>query len=211
MKVRNIIWDWNGTLVNDTPAAHGTFNYLLETKMGRSISIDGYREIYQHPIEEMYRSAGFDLTLHSYELLSHEFHVRYAALAVEIMLQHDSLATLSTLRARRCRQFILSALPHNLLLEAVEKHQVGEFFEEVSGLSDNFGRSKVDNGILLLKGHQMLTDETLLIGDSSHDAEVAEALGIGCILVDRGFESRSRLERNRFPVVSNFSEALSYL
>jgi len=211
MKIRNIIWDWNGTLVNDTPVAHSTFNHLLETKVGRSISLDGYREIYQHPIENMYRSAGFDLELHSYELLSHEFHLRYAELSVEIGLQHDSLTTLDWFRSRSCRQFVLSALPHDLLIEAVTKFEVGEFFEEISGLADNLGRGKIHTGVVLLETQKLDPLETVLIGDSSHDAEVADALGVSCILVARGFESRSRLEQNRYPVASDFSEALNLL
>lgn len=211
MKIRNIIWDWNGTLVNDTPAAHSTFNHLLETKIGRSISLEGYREIYQHPIENMYRSAGFDLKVHPYEDLCHEFHLRYTELSKEIGLQHDSLSTLEWFRSRACRQFILSALPHELLTAAVDKFEVREFFEVISGLADNLGRGKIDTGTLLLAAQELKPEETVLIGDSSHDAEVADTLGISCILVARGFESRSRLEQNRYPVTSNFSEALNLL
>ena len=47
-----------------------------------------------------------------------------------------------------------------------------------------------------------------MIGDSLHDAEVAEALGWDCILIDRGHQSRRLLVTSGKPVVSNILEAI---
>jgi phosphoglycolate phosphatase-like HAD superfamily hydrolase len=45
-----------------------------------------------------------------------------------------------------------------------------------------------------------------LIGDSHHDAEVAAGLGINCLLVVAGHNSRERLQQNGNRVVNNLSE-----
>jgi phosphoglycolate phosphatase len=50
-----------------------------------------------------------------------------------------------------------------------------------------------------------------VIGDSSHDAEVARALGAKCILVARGLESASRLQKNGVPVIDSFENLLHHL
>ena len=48
--------------------------------------------------------------------------------------------------------------------------------------------------------------DTLLIGDTTHDAEVAHAMGVGCVLIPCGHNSRDRLDRCRTNVVNGLGE-----
>jgi phosphoglycolate phosphatase len=82
-------------------------------------------------------------------------------------------------------------------------HRVDHFFEEIVGISDKLAESKVAEGVALRKKLGISGSDITVIGDSSHDAEVARALDSGCILVARGSESRQRLQQTGFPVLDS--------
>ena len=51
----------------------------------------------------------------------------------------------------------------------------------------------------------------LFIGDTDHDYEVASALGTSCILVESGYQARSRLDACGCPVLDSLSGVLPIL
>lgn len=203
-----ILWDWNGTLINDAALGCELLNDLFNEKGYPPISLERYREAYRHPIEEMYRFLGIDLERHPFDTFTHAWHTKYVERLHTLSLHHDAVETLKRLQQRGSRQSILSALPSPVLTSSVERHQVGGFFEHVVGLSDNRGDGKVHNGISLIEKLQASSKEVTVIGDSSHDAEVARAIGSRCILVARGCESRSRLKATGYPVIDSFAELI---
>jgi phosphoglycolate phosphatase len=200
-----VFWDWNGTLVNDAPVLCDVFNAVVEPRGGSPLSLDQYREVYRHPIRSMYEMVGFDFDRHSFEEVAHLWHQEYQARVPTIQLHHDSLAALESLKRRGSRQFVLSALPHDLLVQSVASFALGHFFEEVCGISNSLGISKVEEGRTLVERLQIPGSDITIIGDSSHDAEVAREIAANCILVARGGESRTRLEASGFPVVDSFA------
>jgi len=78
-------------------------------------------------------------------------------------------------------------------------------------VSDRLAHSKVEAGVKLIEELGVGGSDTLVIGDSSHDAEVAQALGAKCCLVSAGSESYVRLESNGYPVFSRLEEVIAYL
>jgi phosphoglycolate phosphatase len=53
--------------------------------------------------------------------------------------------------------------------------------------------------------------EIIMVGDTVHDSEVAEAMAIDCVLVEHGHVSRKRLEKTGRKVISNLNEFLYLL
>jgi len=203
MKV--VFWDWNGTLVNDAPVLCDVFNVLVTARGYSAVTLDEYRELYRHPVREMYEQIGFDFEKHPFEVVAREWHEAYRQRVPSIRLHEDSIATLEAFRNYGSRQAVLSALPHQVLMESVANHRVEHFFDQVAGIAHDKGDSKIQEGLQLAKLMQARGDEITIIGDSSHDAEVARELSARCILVARGGESRCRLESNGFPVVDSFA------
>jgi phosphoglycolate phosphatase len=103
---------------------------------------------------------------------------------------------------------VVSALPHDFLGVQVRRFGVEHFFEHVSGIPDQLAHSKVEQAVELAGRLRALGDDITVIGDSSHDAEVARELAAQCILVARGAESRSRLEAHGYPVFDDFSQLI---
>jgi phosphoglycolate phosphatase len=201
-----IFWDWNGTLVDDAPALWQAFNELATSRGGCTVSFERYREMYRHPVRDMYAEVGVDLKHHSFEAIAAEWHHLYSSLSGASQLQHDALGTLSALRERGSRQMVVSALPHDFLGVQVDRFGVRHFFEHVRGIPDELAHSKVGQAQSLAEALRAQGEDITVIGDSSHDAEVARELGAVCYLVARGAESRKRLESHGYPVFDDFSQ-----
>jgi phosphoglycolate phosphatase-like HAD superfamily hydrolase len=51
--------------------------------------------------------------------------------------------------------------------------------------------------MLLLDSYGIERRRAVFIGDTTHDAEVARTLGVSCVLLSTGHQSRARNRRNR--------------
>jgi phosphoglycolate phosphatase len=209
MKV--IFWDWNGTLLNDTPANVDIFN-VVRLEFGYApISVDRYRELYRHPIREMYADAGYDFSKHPFERLAERWSQAYQSNKNRPGLHEDATDVLLKLSELGSRHAILSALPHEMLTENVNQLAIGHHFEVVRGAKDHFGHSKVAEGVDLARFLNAAGEEITVVGDSSHDAEVAQELGAQCVLVSHGAESATRLLTTGFPVCGSLNEVHAHL
>ena len=102
------------------------------------------------------------------------------------------------------RQFVLSAAEQEMVEAWVISAGVQDFFEAVYGLSDRLAVTKVDRGKELVDTFGLSGGRTLLIGDTDHDAEVAEDIGCDVILVPAGHQTRSRLQRVDCKLLDSF-------
>lgn len=206
MKV--IFWDWNGTIADDASLTCDVFNDLIERRGCSRITLERYREIYRHPVKHMYEDVGVDLTRHAFEGVANEWHQEYLSRLPAVALHHDAIPAFAALHQRGCRQMVLSALPQRLLDQSIKNHDVAHFFEKVVGLSDNLGHGKVGEARKLVEFLGVAGSDITVIGDSSHDAEVAREISANCFLVARGAESRARLEAHGYPVLDAFEQLL---
>lgn len=208
---QHVIWDWNGTLLDDTALIADIVDGILSRRGVAPIGHHGYRQRFCHPAQKFYELCGVDLNKHSFHDLVEEFHAAYSARFREARLHGDTLAALNHFRGLGISQHILSAHLHDSLEVNVKHFEVQSYFKHVIGLDDGFARSKVGNGHLLMERSGANLENTVLIGDSTHDAEVAAAIGVPSLLVCRGIESRERLEPNGRPIFDSLAEALKYL
>jgi phosphoglycolate phosphatase len=203
---KHILWDWNGTLFNDVELCVRINNALLEKRGLPLITLESYRAYFRFPVQDYYRDLGFDFDRDSYENLSIEFMDPYEKLRFQCPLQPHAPEVLSRIRVLGLKQSILSAYSQNSLRELVRHFELDSFFEEILGLDDIYGRSKLEIGRQWLQNRGYAPAEVLLIGDSHHDAEVAAGLGLDCLLVAGGHNSRTRLQSNGTRVIDRLSE-----
>jgi phosphoglycolate phosphatase len=209
--IQQVFWDWNGTLLDDAWLACSVINEI-RAEMGMVlIDMDFFRSIYQHPIRKVYDEMGFVLDDHEFSAMSSRWMQRYGERLSEAVLHIGAEDVLSFFRGRNVSQYVLSAHNHHLLCEDVRKFGLDHFFEGLSGLDGKVADSKVANGRRLFAEIKAAPHSTLIIGDSSHDFEVSQALGCECLLIASGAESEVRLRRNAAPVLMNIQEAHRYI
>ena len=88
----------------------------------------------------------------------------------------------------------------------VEQYGVSAFFDGVQGMDTGLAEAKLPAARRTLERSSLDPARVLVVGDTSHDAEVARELGAACLLVGAGHQASSRLEDQGFPVMSSFRE-----
>lgn len=202
-----IIWDWNGTLFDDASSAHGIFTELMKEQGLRERSVTEWRSLYQQPIQAMYEAVGFDFTVEPFSVLAERWYQRYTAAVQEAVLFDDAVESLQFFQSQGYEQLIISSLEENLLRVQVESQGIWDYFKAVSGHHDLSADSKVARAKEMMLLHHTASQEVIIIGDTSHDAEMAEALGAHCILVTRGYQDAERLKVHGFPITHSLVEA----
>ncbi len=208
-RMKKIIWDWNGTLLNDAGLIAEIANGILSRRNYPTVTLDEMRELSCHPASEWYRRMGVDFARHPFDQIVSEFHSDYLNGFSKAELHTDTAKVLSMLKQLGTNQYVLSAHLHSSLIANIATLGLSHFFDEIVGLDDGHAHSKVENGIDIAKRHDMHADNSVVIGDSSHDAEVAAALRIPCLLVARGIESERRLRASGCPVFPTLEAAIA--
>lgn len=194
MKYKNIVWDWNGTLLDDVEISHQTINRMLEKRGLHTITVERYRDIFAFPVKAYYESLGFDFSRDDWNEVSVDFVDTYNSLAGGVSLSDGVAEVLNGLQQTGMNQYILSALKEDTLKNMVDDFNIRSRFREICGSNNIYADGKVQRGQEMLSRCPIDPAETLMIGDTLHDAEVAEALGFDCLLYTGGHNSEWRLK-----------------
>lgn len=205
-KIKYLIWDWNGTLFNDVKLCVEIINKLLKNNNLTLITYETYRNIFTFPVYEYYRIAGFDFNKTSFEELGRMFMEDYEQRKYEMDLFSGAREILQYAKQNGIRQSVLSAYKHDTLVEILTHYQIIDFFEYVSGLDNIYAGSKEKLGLELRERINLSGDEILFIGDTLHDADVAKAMNVKCVLISNGHQSPEKLKANGNLVLSDISE-----
>ena len=190
----HIIWDWNGTLINDLDLCVEITGQLLGEHGLPELGRDRHRDRFRIPVKDFYEELGFDLEKVSYESLALEFARRYRRAVTRCSLYHGAKDLLELLKTKEKRQAILSAANEETLKELVLHYDIHHFFDLVCGLGDHLAASKVERGRELLAHWGVESSRIVLVGDMDHDVEVARELGIEALLLADGHQSFHRLK-----------------
>jgi phosphoglycolate phosphatase len=201
-RITHIIWDWNGTLLDDAWLCVEVMNGILKEHSLEPITLEVYRDVFGFPVKDYYSLLGFDFKKESFEVVGMEFMIRYNKRQHECRLHPEVRHILSYCRDKGFRQCILSAREQNELVSETVNLEVRPFFELIYGLDDHYAHGKTDVGRRLLFDLNQPAETLIFAGDTLHDAEVAEELGIRCILIPNGHNSESRLKATGLPVMS---------
>ena len=189
----HIIWDWNGTLLDDVQACVDAVNRMLEARQLPCIDQETYRDIFDFPVKGYYERLGFNLATEDWDAMANEFHLHYAQFSAASRLRPDTAKTLAALRDLGVTMSILSASEITLLERMLKTYDIRHFFSRVVGLSDRYAASKLSHGQRLMEALETHPENVLLVGDTNHDHDVAQSLGIGCVLITGGHQSEQRL------------------
>lgn len=202
-----ILWDWNGTLLDDVALCLDILHVLCRQRGLPLVAIEEYRDKFTFPIVDYYKSVGFDLEREPFEGPANEWVAQYTSRVWnEAALFDGALDVLETLRRRGIPQAILSAHQHGALVEAVRHFGVAAYVDPILGLGDFYAASKVELGQVWLAHSRLEPGRVLLVGDTLHDYEVAQAMGIQCVLIAQGHQSRHRLEAPGVEVITQITQ-----
>jgi len=209
--INHIIWDWNGTLLDDIAACLTTINRMLARRGIPVLTLEKYREIFGFPVRDCYIKLGFDLDVEDWDKVSQEFHGIYKAEAENVKLRHGILAILDSLAGRDKAMSVLSASELSILKDMLAARGIEKYFKNIYGHSDLYGSSKVELGRKLLRDTGIPAEHVMFIGDTDHDYEVARELNCQCILLVGGHQAKERLQKCNCRVVESVNEFIGVL
>ena len=205
MKYDYLVLDFNGTIIDDVDLCLNILNHLLEERDYKKVSLEEYKHIFTFPIKKYYINAGFDLEKYSFTSISNEFISLYQKASLNCKLYEGINELIDKCNNNRIKVVLLSASQIDNLKEQTDHFGLSEKFEVILGTSTIEAASKVEIGKNYFKDKQ--DKKILFVGDTTHDAEVASAIGADALLITHGHQARDiLLKANPLKVVDSFKE-----
>lgn len=205
LEIESVIWDWNGTLLDDLEVNIKTVNEMLDKRGLLQLNMGTYKELFCFPVKRFQSLAGFDFEKETFEEIAIEYHATYKRYADEISLNKDALYVIDILCKRGAKQYILSAAMQDELVRMLDVYNIANEFNGIYGVSDFHAAGKIERGKQLMEENGLIPEKTLIIGDTLHDAEVAKELGVNYLLYSGGHNSYELLSKSA-PVIESLME-----
>jgi len=197
---KNIVFDWNGTLLEDTDAIHACLNIILERVGHKTIDIETYRDHYDVPFERFYKNFGLtDYEIEALELHKNNFfHDHYEPRAAVAELREGAAAILNHAHHNHVQSLILS----NHLVEPIRtqlrRHAIEDMFTDVLAYADRATQfrdmTKGERLRQFMVRHELKPDQTIIVGDSIEEINIAHEQGLIGVAITGGCVSEQRLQ-----------------
>lgn len=208
-ETETLIWDWNGTLLDDVEVNVKVINEMLSKRNLPLLDINTYKEIFCFPVKQFHIRIGIDFEKESIEEISAEYMERYKNYEKDIKLHADVPFILDAINAKGISQYILSAAGTDDLLRMLNRFYLTDKFKGIYGSDNICATGKIGIGQRLIKENSLYPEKALIIGDTLHDAEVAKALEIKCILYSGGHNNYNLLT-NKSKTIRNLKDILPH-
>lgn len=184
--IRNIIFDWSGTLVDDLPAVWKASNFVLTQAGQPEMSLERFRAEFRLPFTTFYDEHTPGVPLPSLEGWFHESFRQHQHSVVALPHAQEFL---EFCRTRMLRTFLLSTVHPDYFAVQAGATGFGAFIDTpYTGVWDK--RQKIHD---ILTEHDLNPDETLFIGDMAHDIDTARHGGIHSCAVLTGYNTLNQL------------------
>ena len=206
--MKTIIWDYNGTILDDIDLCLDVEQFMLrERGMFSEYSREDYRELFCFPVIEYYKKLGYTFEHESYEQVSVEFNRLYDMGFPNCGLTEGVLDKIRESCQKGFRNVILSACQHDKLLQQTEHLDIAKYFTEIMGIDNDLAGSKIEMAKSWMEQSDVNPSECMFIGDSIHDMETAQAIGVAdYLLVACGHQSFRVLSESTDRVVHTMHE-----
>jgi phosphoglycolate phosphatase-like HAD superfamily hydrolase len=213
VKASHVVWDWNGTLLNDNHAVLAAVNEVCAGFGRPGLNWGEWQAAYARPMRVSYEQIlQRALDEEEWARVDKLYHERYDALLHTCELASGTLDVLRACTDSGRTQSLLSMWFHARLTPTVEQYGLTTYFTRVDGLSgDVGGGSKAESLVRHLEAQQLDPASVVLIGDVVDDGLAAQAAGTQCVLVSTGAMTTEALQATGAPVTDSIAEALRVL
>lgn len=203
-----VIWDWNGTLLDDVEQARAAMNLVL-ADLGLPTIVDrpAYRAVFGFPIREFYARVGIDIEPGGqYESAALAYLAAFEQAVAGATLQPHARQVLAELGSRGLHQVLISATAEPTLNRQLAPHRLTDLLDGSHGITDPLEPSKtqVVRRWLSTSGHS--PEQVVMVGDTNHDREIAAELGLRFIAFSQGHQNHAA---DGHPVIADLREVIA--
>ncbi|HEX5596793.1 MAG TPA: HAD hydrolase-like protein [Micromonosporaceae bacterium] len=205
---KHLVWDWNGTLLNDLGLVVSSTNVAFASVNGPAMTAQEHRVRFRRPVCDYYAEVlGRTVDAEEFRRLDKVFHDAYRVGLASCELAVDARIAM---REWAGTQSLLSMWFHNELVPTIETYGLTDTFVRVDGLPGSVGGDrKAEYLARHLAALGVDGSSTVLIGDSIDDADAAGSVGARCVLYTGGFTDPERLRASGLPVADTLTEAIA--
>lgn len=203
--MKYIFWDFNGTVLDDAKLCYDILNEMLIEENRPTVTFEEYLMIFDFPVENYYAKV-YDLEKTSFKELAHRFIERYMPRSLDLNLHEGVIEAVNQAKEKGYQNILLSASEETNLLIQLKHYGIDHHFDWILGTSNVYAKSKVDVALKFMNENHIDRKSCYMIGDTLHDAEVANALGIKIIIYTKGHQHPSRL--TQYSNINHFNKLL---
>lgn len=206
----HIIWDWNGTLVEDLEIVVEILREQTDAAGLPSVSLQDYRREFFFPIREYYKKLGFKINEKRLSELSQHFHESYTEKFYKTSLYKGTKEILEALCQQGKTLSVLSLTREDYLKNYISHFGLQDYMSHIYGSLAYPTEGKIDRGRVLLERSTANLAKTVIVGDTEYDFEVGKALGIEVVLIADGYQAFERLSHLDCRVIPSRFDLIKY-
>ena len=207
--IKLIIWDYNGTVLDDVDTSVAAVNEMLKKRNLPLTNKNIYIQNLNMPLDDYYASIGIkNISISELSLEFRENCIKHKNLSG---IFEDFFPAITKAKKQNINNILLSSLYHEFLKEDTENYKITEYFDYISGCRDTSVGSKTSLAKEYIEKHKIKPEEVVFIGDLPTDAKTAAQIGAKCILVPRGHCCKTRCEDTGVKTCNSLIQAIEYL
>lgn len=187
--IKYILWDWNGTIVDDFHYNLDLINRLLQERGLPTINEEQYKKAFGFPIIDFYRKVGFDCSDTAYKELVDEYQKEYESGICSIPLADGVVEVMQRFKSQGFKEFIFSSS----IKETIEKQldlypEIVPLINGIIAQDNNRAAGKLKTAVEWGNKNDVNWKEAMIIDDTTYGLDLAKKLGCKCILVNSGHQ-----------------------
>jgi phosphoglycolate phosphatase len=204
------VFDWNGTLYNDTLATLAATNACLECLGKAPIDLPTLQETFSFPLVHFYERMGVsvDVYLRDAAKLADLFLGVYERECPAYGLADGAMDTVLWLKSHGVHCMVLSNHLQDCVIRDARRLGIDGCLDHISGTHTyatiTTGMNKFERLSDYMTAGGFTSDKTFIIGDSHEEPEIARRLGILGISITGGLMSPARLEKHKADYVISY-------
>ncbi len=194
-----VVWDWNGTLLDDFEAILTGVNTILRHYGRAPVDVVAYREAFDIPIDLLYTNLGFSVEEVRQHLSDYQaiFHRVYEPQADKTSLRAGADDALKETVVRGGTNIILSNHIREPIARQVRRlgleSQIEALLASEARTPQKGDPAKGDRLVAFMHANGWAAESTVIIGDTPEEVRIARALGLRSVALTGGAASESRL------------------
>ena len=139
MSVKLVVWDFNGTIVDDVELCYEIETKMLQERHMQTYTLEQYRDTFCFPVIEYYYKMGYTFEEESYEDISVEFNQLYDEGFPSLKVMDDFIETIESFQENGMENVIISASRQDKLLEQCQQLGISSYFTKILGTDNLLG------------------------------------------------------------------------
>lgn len=205
-KYQVIIWDWNGTLLNDIWLVMETVNDLLQKSGKQHLSVAEFKANFEYPITKFLSNLGFPNDPETLNMLYHKFIEKYEMNVSDSSLMPHGMEVVKNFYSAGVKQILMSMRRKKQVLREAKGFGVFPFMHQVIANKSDLEYDKFEMLNRFLKYNPLETENVLCVGDTIYDWQVANHFGIDCVLLSGGYQDLTQYADKKIHIIQSLKE-----